>query len=463
VVAANDAHVTPGGMSLARYRAVLFGDVDNYVDEAGRPIGEIRADPRVRALAATTYRACPYPGSRRKSGRPMNVSALRQVGRNWDLVLGLIGLLGRTIRKSGGNADTRSMALLDVARAAHTGLQLPGYLMFRSDAPMEDSGVPVFVAAAHKVLAGVFGLAKNALIWRVANGDPYEAVIADPTWLANFAESSGLLVGRSGTEVCAGSPDMLADVLEAIVAGLALTDAQERLIGLGVDVDALLGYADAVADAVLWSIAFAVRARSLVRELRRDAVTAADVRHGPLYDAFEQLGVGARATAAIRLVDTSAGDAMIGGVRALLRTVPIEARSGPIFGVAKNPRVNTEDVDRLHSWIEGGVIQAAAEGTTRSTIQALVKCLHIECDARRLFEGIQARAWSCLGQTEPPFVEPRRLAAVCGLPPSAVFEASLGVSINWTPHGALISRGDRRFEISIMPLDQSLPVHSSPI
>lgn len=56
----------------ADYRRVLLADVNDLLDEDGRPIGEIRASEAVRRTVRSAYVLCPYAGSRSRTPRLMN-------------------------------------------------------------------------------------------------------------------------------------------------------------------------------------------------------------------------------------------------------------------------------------------------------------------------------------------------------------------------------------------------------
>jgi hypothetical protein len=204
------------GLAPSIYRSMLMGEVNDLIDEDERPIGEIRSNASVRANVITEYRACRYSGSRGQSGLLINFSALKQAIRSWPRVLGTVEYV-RTAYLD--RYPTDELSLLELARVSGVGLLLPAYIIFREPSRVTAGQVPVFVSVTHKLLAGVFSLTKNLLLCQVAMGNPYDKVLADANTLYDFAELSGMLVGKTGTEVCAGTPGMIDEILSILVRG----------------------------------------------------------------------------------------------------------------------------------------------------------------------------------------------------------------------------------------------------
>ena len=72
--------------------AVIF-DLNDMLDDEGRPISERRANAAVRAGVEMDMRECPYAGIRH--GRLMNTSALAQVSHHYNPVMGEIAAFRR--------------------------------------------------------------------------------------------------------------------------------------------------------------------------------------------------------------------------------------------------------------------------------------------------------------------------------------------------------------------------------
>lgn len=246
-------------------RSVLLADVNDVLDEDGRPIGEIRASARVRRSVETAYVMCPYPGSRSQRPQLMNASALTAVTQHWPAVLGVL----HAARLASIDPPNGPARLLDIARTTATVLALPAFLLHSRRLPSSSRHVPAFVAAAHKTAAGLFGLAKNCLLSRVAEGQPHGRVVESATSLHRYAEESGILRSRTGIEACAGPPHLMREVLELLVDGTCRTQPDPRplraLIG---DLAELVGYARSVIDLTLWTGVVGVWSRAALASLR---------------------------------------------------------------------------------------------------------------------------------------------------------------------------------------------------
>lgn len=247
-------------------RQLLIADANDLLDSAGRPVGEIRASAKVRNRVETIYRTCPYDGVRGQSGLTMNLSALRQVGREWSSVLGLVSHVRAAYLARHGASGSRSLTVLELGHLAAVAMAAPSY------AAWHDSGtrgaparIPVFMAASHKMLAGIFGLSKNLLLVCAAQGIPYDSLTTNAEALLKFAESSAMLVGHSGREVCAGPPAMIHEALR-----LALTGEAAVQLKVGptdsclANMDGFLDYAETALSIQLWELATSLRFQALV-------------------------------------------------------------------------------------------------------------------------------------------------------------------------------------------------------
>ncbi len=246
------------------YRRVLLADVNDLLDEDGRPIGEIRASESVRRNVRTAYVLCPYSGSRSRALRLMNSSALDQVLSNWPSVLGLL----EYVRTGCISESSHPSPLIELARTAAVALAVPAYLLYREPCRLPSLSIPSSVAAAHKMCAGLFGICKNRLLSQVAQGSKYEEVTESTASLYRYAEESGALLSRTGVEACAGPPHLMIEALDLLVVGncRSKTDIRvaENLVG---DRELLLKYAYAVIDLTLWLNVFAIYCQDAVANL----------------------------------------------------------------------------------------------------------------------------------------------------------------------------------------------------
>lgn len=198
-------------------------------DDEGRPLREGRTPAEHVAAGEIEYRVCPYPGSRQQSGRPMNVSALRQTSAHWDEIIEALGLLRAAYAEARGGYGPDVM---DLWRVSQLGSALPWYFV------LDGAALPAYAAALSKATLGTGILAQRLILKMLAESwapPPFTAQA-----LAGLAESTGTLVGE--TEVCSAPDRMIARFLEALIDGAPgggvatvapLAAARDRVLGFG--------------------------------------------------------------------------------------------------------------------------------------------------------------------------------------------------------------------------------------
>jgi len=179
--------------------AVMF-DLDDILDDEGRPISERRADSLTRVGVEMEMRLCPFGGIR--EGKWMNASALTQINQYYqDAIAELAAFRRHPKGKEYSWEDTLACVIELFAEPAL-------YLLRKKD---HDSPVPAKAAVCHKLAAGMFGV-MSQLLERLALGAKIP-VSADA--FMDLIDETGALVGAS--EACAGSPKMIRKVSEALL------------------------------------------------------------------------------------------------------------------------------------------------------------------------------------------------------------------------------------------------------
>lgn len=180
---------------------VVF-DLNDMLDEEGRPISERRADAVVRAGVEMEMRECPFGGIRK--GRLMNVSALAQITRYFNDALAEMSAFRREV---GADAtwDDMLVCIVDL-------LSQPAIHLLREHSA--SGPVPARMAVCHKLAAGFFGVLRG-LHERLASGAALPLTVDR---LLQVVEEMGALVGAS--EACAGSPAMIRKACTALVEGM---------------------------------------------------------------------------------------------------------------------------------------------------------------------------------------------------------------------------------------------------
>ena len=188
-------------------------------DVEDRPLREGRTPKDLLRDGDIEYKTCPYSGSRH--GKPMNASALRQMGAHWDEACTTLASLRAAHDRVLG--VTRP-GLMDIWRVSQLGSSLPWFHLFR------DGRVPAHVAALSKATLGQGIWAQRVLA----------RTLTDPSWqlpeltsqsILELAEASGTLVGES--EVCSGGDKMLLQFFDVLVGENKAAPAVDDMLSFG--------------------------------------------------------------------------------------------------------------------------------------------------------------------------------------------------------------------------------------
>jgi len=180
--------------------AVVF-DLNDMLDDEGRPISERRADAVVRAGVEMEMKECPYSGIRH--GKLMNVSALVQISHYFNDATAEMSAFRREAGDD-ANWDDMLACIVDL-------LSQPAIYLLQQHSP--SGPVPAQMAVSHKLAAGFFGVLRG-LHERLALGHDLPVTV---NCLLAVVDEMGALVGAS--EACAGSPQMIRKACTALVEG----------------------------------------------------------------------------------------------------------------------------------------------------------------------------------------------------------------------------------------------------
>jgi hypothetical protein len=181
-----------------------------------RPVREGRTPPALLRPGDIEYRTCPYAGTR--LGKPMNVSALKQMGARWDEMVGALAFLRAAYTEARGGAYAPDV--LDVWRVSQLGSALPWFYLLRAP----DARAPAYAAALSKVTLGT-GILAQRLFVEVLSKQVIPAMTAEA--LLEAAEWTETMLAE--TEVCAASEKMILRFFEVLVGpGGSFESAGER-------------------------------------------------------------------------------------------------------------------------------------------------------------------------------------------------------------------------------------------
>ena len=188
--------------------AVIF-DLDDKLDDEGRPISERRADVATRVGVEMEMRECPFSGIRQN--QLMNVSALTQITQYYNPVLAEMTAFKR-------QTDSENSSWNDVLEGVIDLLAGPAIYLLQQRNSQDP--VPAQMAVGHKLAAGMFGVMRG-LYERLALGNKFPVTVDS---FLDLVDEMGSLVGAS--EVCAGSPQMIRKASEALLEGNFDSDVQ---------------------------------------------------------------------------------------------------------------------------------------------------------------------------------------------------------------------------------------------
>jgi hypothetical protein len=220
-------------------------------DEAGRPLGEHRALEHVGPGTFPMELApCPYPGSRSSSGKPINVSALREMVRHWRPALGLLAR---------ARSEVPVAAAMDVWWAGQLAESLPYLTLFRHGGRPEGVVVAGPVAAAYKAMlgtnAGVLGFVLDHLPSPASRLPEVDEILS-------HVEEQRLLFGPE--QACAGPEPLIRETLSVLIHGGPHTEEADRLFDAHPDA---VAFGRARASLLVTRMAFGLSAHAIFADL----------------------------------------------------------------------------------------------------------------------------------------------------------------------------------------------------
>jgi hypothetical protein len=187
---------------------IMSRQVHEYLDVAGRPVGEGRA--AAFRNVPTEMQVCPYAGGRHHHAKPMNVSALRQMLPVWDDIVTMLAWLSQRYRaRNKAEITTHD----DLSLVVSAGAFLADFLALRRRQPLPSGAIPVLISGLYKVCLG-FQLATLLASLKEQFTGQSPDPLSDAAGFYAYVEAHELLIGEA--EVCAGSPAMIMQAYEAM-------------------------------------------------------------------------------------------------------------------------------------------------------------------------------------------------------------------------------------------------------
>ncbi|PWQ99250.1 hypothetical protein [Leucothrix arctica] len=255
----------------ALFRWLLKRDVHEYLDTDGRPIGEGRSD--VYASVETTFKSCPYPGSRHNHEYPMNASALNSISKEWQKVLLLLGELSQQYQ---AYQKTSVDSFYDLALVSGAGVFLSDYMALRHAQPLATRDFPVLLTGLYKVCLGFQQATFLAMMNDQFKDSVSEQQLPDSKGFYEHLETHGLLIGED--EVCGGSSVMIRRAFDAMCGKDLKPGAMEKLPQLAemeVDWDAYNSFTSNASNLWRKAILYVIQMRGFVFEISDGSIPEA--------------------------------------------------------------------------------------------------------------------------------------------------------------------------------------------
>jgi hypothetical protein len=246
-----DGHALPIDLLEATLGAGLLAQLVR--DPSGRQCGEnslAMLAPALTDRVPTEWRPCRYAGSRFEDPRPMNVSALKQLGGDFEAMLAHIVHVRAAFLAGLGRdrLDLGSMWLL-----SWIFFVLPAWTVRRVADRRPNGAVPAWATALSKTFGGV----RMTVQMLLSRG---RGIHAEPTAteLIRVTEEEARYLSHTG--VCAGTPQMIDRTMAAFVSGTGASAAAPPIPELARALD----YGVATAALMLIAAAREARTRILV-------------------------------------------------------------------------------------------------------------------------------------------------------------------------------------------------------
>ena len=190
-------------------RWITSRQVHEYLDTAGRPVGEGRSI--AFAQVPTQMQTCPYPGSRHHHSKLMNATALKMMP-PWREVLHMLAWLSGRCQQRYGSPIT---AYEDLAGVAGAGVFLADFLALRRSDPLASGALPTLISGLYKVCLGF----QLAYLSEQLSVTPAPGQLPAAAQFHAYLEQSEVLIGDA--EVCSGSATMIIQAYETMTASQA--------------------------------------------------------------------------------------------------------------------------------------------------------------------------------------------------------------------------------------------------
>ena len=229
------------------------------LDADGRQVGEANVFPKpLRLDIPTLWRTCPHPGSRYKSEKPMNVTALKTMRQYWKPMMVVLQRIREAYLTRVPQARHR-WTVGDLERLSSSVLAFPAYLLMRSEHRVANGQLHPVLSCIFRVTDGLRMTMHQMMFVPVAEQTLAPDAVITSAEVYDYAERNYGFYSEHG--VCAGPKSMVEEFLGVIMDGNAVADAdsveldpsiEEALSDIGTSLD--YGFYGLQAHAVVFSL-----------------------------------------------------------------------------------------------------------------------------------------------------------------------------------------------------------------
>lgn len=211
------------------------------MDREGRQVGELNTYPDVlRLKVQTEFKTCGYAGSRYRSPRPMNMTALRSMIAHWKPVLKATLLCREEFVRRYPQLPDGRWKLGELYFAACHVLALPTLQLMRANEPVKTGELDPVLSSLFRVIDGVRMVTGHML--DLHERPMFHDTPVGPKDVLTAAEREDQYRTQHG--VCAGPPAMVDELIATLMRGKPVESRDEIQLGpWEADVPAALDYA----------------------------------------------------------------------------------------------------------------------------------------------------------------------------------------------------------------------------
>jgi hypothetical protein len=198
------------------------------MDAEGRQVGEANVYPKqLRLDVPTEWRTCQYAGSRYQADRPMNVTALKSMGKHWaQTMVVLLCIRDAYLRRFPQARAGWTVGALQ--RLSSLVLTVPAYLLMSTQHRVENGHLHPVLSSMYRVTDGVRMIMHHMLF--TPTYGPTLPPDAPMTSAEIYAYAERNRVFHSSHGVCAGPRAMIEEFLHVLVDGQPVEHAESVVL-----------------------------------------------------------------------------------------------------------------------------------------------------------------------------------------------------------------------------------------